>query len=608
MEEWVGQLWHRLATRQADAGHRHAAVTLAEVQPAVVLLLHAGGARHRVAQAQPVRVGGKRTPWQRIAGSGLRVPLAQLDRDVLALPARVAVHDDPALNRDLYLWWAALSSCLDIRQPWVEANRAATPLALQRFPGLKPRWERLVAAELALRPLDAPLEFELNPPTPFEPNPPTPFELSLSKPGDPAPPIPPRVEDHAPVWCWLVPMPSRLSSPNPNDPGAAGHRGASGDSLPQRRRVRRQQPAPSRTPLLLASKGESLRTYADTMRMDRGTDDEDDGSARVAAEELEALTLQHSTGSVAARVRFDLDLPSASADDLPLGPGELYPEWDPARHALVPGRVRAQTYGARQPAAWQPAPALRATAGRVRRRMELQRAAPRWQHGVTDGEAIDMDAWVRSRGEAGARRDEAVYQRRVRHQRELATLLLADLSLSTDAHANDRQRVIDVIRDALYVFGTALAASGDAYAMLGFSSVRRQLRLHELKRFDEHWGAAPQARLGALKPGYYTRMGAALRAATRRLEARPERQRLLLLLTDGKPHDLDGYEGRLGMEDTRQAVLEARRAGLLPFALSIDDHAGEAMPQLFGHDGWAWVRRPDDLPQRLAALYAQLTR
>jgi len=113
---------------------------------------------------------------------------------------------------------------------------------------------------------------------------------------------------------------------------------------------------------------------------------------------------------------------------------------------------------------------------------------------------------------------------------------------------NDDVRVIDVIRDALFVFGEALDATGDAFAMVRFSSVRRShVRIQLLKDFDEVWAAATQARVGAVKPGYYTRMGAALRWATRRLEKRPERERLLLILTDGKPNDIDVYEGRWGM-------------------------------------------------------------
>jgi len=134
------------------------------------------------------------------------------------------------------------------------------------------------------------------------------------------------------------------------------------------------------------------------------------------------------------------------------------------------------------------------------------------------------------------------------------------------------------------------------------------VRLQHLKGFDEPWSRTVQNRVGAIKPGYYTRMGAAIRLATRRLGERGERQRLLLLLTDGKPNDLDVYEGRWGLEDTRHAVLEARAAGLTPFCLSIDEGAQDYLPHLFGPRGWAQLRRPTELPTRLAQLHAQLTR
>uniref|UniRef100_UPI0035B493A7 nitric oxide reductase activation protein NorD n=1 Tax=Piscinibacter sp. TaxID=1903157 RepID=UPI0035B493A7 len=316
------------------------------------------------------------------------------------------------------------------------------------------------------------------------------------------------------------------------------------------------------------------------------------------------------------RIKFDLDLPSASVDDVAITEGETLPEWDWKRHVLKPDHCRVVTLMAQPGAPFAPGLALRRTARQVRRRLEVLRAAPRWQRRCADGEAIDLDAWVRHAADAGeddaasaAPRDPLVFARRTRGERSFATLLLADLSLSTDAHVDNDARVIDVIRDALYVFGEALEGTGDAFEMLGFSSVRRQhVRMQHLKGFDEAWSRAAQARVGAIKPGYYTRMGAALRHATRRLALRPERQRLLLILTDGKPNDLDVYEGRWGLEDTRHAVHEAREAGLLPFCLSIDEEAHEYLPHLFGRGGWAQVRRPAELPARLASVYARLTR
>jgi nitric oxide reductase NorD protein len=102
-------------------------------------------------------------------------------------------------------------------------------------------------------------------------------------------------------------------------------------------------------------------------------------------------------------------------------------------------------------------------------------------------------------------------------------------------------------------------------------------------------------------------MGAAIRQATALLGACKQRRKLLLLVTDGKPNDLDLYEGRYGVEDTREAVLEARRQGLLPFCITIDSAAGEYLPYMFGANGYTQIRQPQQLPLRLPQLYRQLT-
>jgi nitric oxide reductase NorD protein len=363
--------------------------------------------------------------------------------------------------------------------------------------------------------------------------------------------------------------------------------------------------------LLLPSKVESLLTWSEFVKLDRGTDDEPDPNAQAAADDMEALTLAPNSPTTAARVRFDLDLPSAAEDDMPLGPGETVPEWDWRRRVLQPDHCRLQVRLARPTQAFTPAPALRGVARQVRRRLEVLRSAPQWRYRQQQGDVLDTDAWVRYQVErsSGLSMTESplVFAQRQRFERSLATLLLADLSLSTDAHATNEARVIDVIRDALYVFGEALHATGDAFEMLGFSSVRRQhVRLQHLKGFDEPWNEAARARVGAIRPGYYTRMGAAIRGATQRLSQRAERQRLLLVLTDGKPNDLDIYEGRYGLEDTRHAVQQARAAGLMPFCVTIDEQAHDYMPMLFGTHGYAWVCRPQELVHQLIQVWSGL--
>ncbi len=116
-----------------------------------------------------------------------------------------------------------------------------------------------------------------------------------------------------------------------------------------------------------------------------------------------------------------------------------------------------------------------------------------------------------------------------------------------------------------------------------------------------------RGRIEAIKPGYYTRMGAAIRYGTELLVKQPATRQLPLILTDGKPNDLDRYEGRYGVEDTRMAIYEARQAGLHPFCITIDKKASEYLPHLFGPGGYVVIRRPDELPTQLPMLYAQIT-
>lgn len=600
MEEWVGLQWHRLVSRAAERDGGTVVPFAAAERAAGMMFRAAGGAPGvRLATASAARVGGPRSWLQKLAGAGTHAAIARWEAEVVALPPAVSVFADPALNRRLYLWLAALAAYFEPRGDWIADNLRATRRVLAALPGLAPLHAQLAEAELARR---AP------PSTPAE-------RLVRAALHGVAPNAPCDVRpiDVAPVWSWLdIGAPTR-AAPARDTPAAA--EGAAARPVPTDRRRRRAEAVDdtrSDAPLMMFFRAESLLSWGEFVHVDRAGDDEDDGRATTVADDMDTLAVAPDGARLASRVRFDLDLPSAAVDDRPLGPGLRLPEWDWRRRTLLTDHCSAQLVVAAAAERFVPPPELRATAARVRRRMEVLRAAPRRAHAQPDGDEIDLDAWVRWRTDAGdAPRSEApaVWRRAMRTERSLATLLLADLSLSTDAYCSDTQRVVDVVREALYVFGEALDASGDAFEMLGFSSVRRQhVRLQLLKSFGEAWHGAPVDRVGAIKPGYYTRMGAAIRLATGRLVQRPERQKLLLILTDGKPNDLDVYEGRYGLEDTAHAVRAARAAGLVPFCVTIDEQAHDYLPQLFGRRGWALVRRPQQLVQRLAAVHAALTR
>ena len=665
MEEWVGERLHRLIMRVADPSFMEAAVPLEDVTRAVELLFRAAGgdAAVRVATASAQKIGGRRSWVQKIAGYGERAAVTSLDGETLALPPTIAVFDSRELNRALYLWLAALAASHETTSAgWLADNVAAARRALRTYPGLRVRFCRLVDAHLAQRTppekikstagqraeraivqtLKALRDFAAAGPQ----------SPAWSDPAQPLPGVPENTAivhavDTAPVWLWLLhAAPPPAGPARDDDPDAARPRNNKHTQQDnKRRRASRTQDTSNRNGLMMFFRAESILSWGEFVRVNRAGDDQDDHDATKVADDKDELARDKGGETLDAHVKFDLDLPSAAWDDLPVGEGEPLPEWDFKAHTLRPDVCRAQRLrpraedktaeasaekasGTTADTAQQAAQAqsgddpkkrepsaidrykLRATERQVRRRFEALRAGPRWLHGLLQGEELDLDAWVRFRVDHhGSRHSESppIFSQRMRTERSLASVVLADISLSTDAYATQDDRVIDLIRDSLLVFGGALDSVGDPFEMLGFSSVRRNVRIHELKRFGESWDTAAQERVAAIKPGYYTRMGAAIRHGTKRLSQRPERQRLLLILSDGKPNDLDQYEGRYGLEDTRHAVHEARQAGLVPFCVTIDQQAHDYLPHLFGSRGFALIHRPEQLARALTQVYVKLT-
>ncbi|MFO1371410.1 MAG: VWA domain-containing protein [Candidatus Competibacteraceae bacterium] len=605
MEEHIGALWHRFITRAAQRHYPAAAVTLTEIEKTAGLLFRAFGGDPglQVAPAAAIRHGARRRWLARVAGVGEKITPACRDLETLQLPAELALFPQRELNRDLYLWLIALAAAhdeVDPDAPWWRQNQQGTLIALDRFPGLQSRYRRLAAAVLELRipPERLPRMRRRR----------KIGAASLARTGQRAG-LPAARRPPQPVPLWL-PSPAPVAGRSQRRDSKSGS-GGPAERDRQRRRAERVDLPERKSPFLLPFRAESLLSWAEFVRVNRATDDEPEPNAARAADDMDVLSVTRDGSSTASRVRFDLDLPSASEDDLPLGPGIKFPEWDYRKRLLVPDYCCVQEMLARRAQPCELPPPLRRDAQRLRRQFEILRPGRGWRRAQPDGEELDLDACVRHAADCASgehSHERGLYRQLARQERDLACLLLADLSLSTDAWVNNKGRVIEVIRDSLFLFAEALAVTGDRFALYGFSSRKRQhVRVHRVKTFDERYTAAVRGRINAIKPGYYTRMGAAVRHATGLLSRQTAARRLLLLLTDGKPNDLDHYEGRYGIEDTRMALLEARREGLHPFCVTIDQEADDYLPYLFGKDSFVLIRRPEDLPRQLLLLYTRLT-
>ena len=610
MEEFVGKIWHTWVTKTAGGHYPEAAVKLKDIERTLGILFRAFGGDPglKVAAATTETHTAHRRLMQRIAGSGDKVTLARLDAETLRLPPEIAVFPDTSLNRDLYLWLAALAACDETPQlPWHLRNQQATLNTLLHFPGLRPRYERLLEAHLALRVAPEAMRDD-------EAMQEQALRQALREPGSMKllPPLfhresrPPQ-----PIPLWLTSSPTGESRTNADENETLPSEGSGSSSVDSPAHKAEQVETPKNdSPFLLMFRAESLLSWGEYVRVNRAFDEDDDPNPD-AAKDMDQLSITRDTQTRVSRVKFDLDLPSAAEDDDQVGPGIPLPEWDYRKSLLLPDHCRLQPMISADALPAELPEALRKTAHRLRQQFAALAPARRWLKAQQDGPELDIDNCVRNIADqaSGQTPDQGAFLAQARCERDLACLLLADLSLSTDNWVSDSHRIIDVIRESLLLFAEAMSATGDRFGLYGFSSLKRHnVRFHLIKDFSTRYNAQARGRILALKPGYYTRMGAALRQASRILVEQPAARRLLLLISDGKPNDLDLYDSRYGIEDTRMAIHEARRLGLQPFCVTIDREGGAYLPYIFGPAGFTVIRKPEDLPSRLPLLYAQLTR
>ncbi len=604
MEEFVGEVWHRLVTRQAQTGFPAARVALDSVARQLAPYYRAlGGAAGKVIEgAQPRAFNTRRPLIQRVAGTHRHFAVSWQDDRSVRLPNAISCFPEARLNESLYFWLAALAAQQPVIRHWFADNQCATRALLEARPGLRRVYAELVEALLALRsPLaqlqGAELERERA------------IRQALSCPGRVAQ-LPLAAGDPQPVPLWFYPAPLQVVSVAGDDPIETGSPPSPelSEVTSERKQATRIDDSKS-TDGLLVFQLESLFSWAEQVQLDRCQEENQEDDIASAAEDLDVITLSRQRRAGAAKIRFDLDLPAAESDELPLGEGLRLPEWDCRKSVLVPDFCLLQPMLADDAkSAAVPAP-LQATARLLKRRFAAMRTQRRWQLRQPSGEELDLDAWLDHASQPmGTQSRQDFYKARHVDNRELSCLLLADLSMSTDSALSADKRVIDVIRETLLLFAEALSGSGDPFAIYGFSSVKnKQVRYHLLKNFAETYSDQARGRILAIKPGFYTRMGAAIRQSTDILKRQSSEKRLLLIISDGKPNDIDQYEGRYGIEDTRQAIVEAKRLGLRPFCVTIDDKGNDYLPYLFGDQGYAVVSDIERLPRLLPKLYLNLT-
>ena len=240
----------------------------------------------------------------------------------------------------------------------------------------------------------------------------------------------------------------------------------------------------------------------------------------------------------------------------------------------------------------------------IRRSFEALRGDDRMLRRQKNGDDIDIDAVVESYVDVfeGNELTDRLFIKSRKLERDLAVIFMVDVSGSTKGWINDAER------ESLVLLSEALQTLGDRYAIYGFSGMtRKRCELYRIKTFEESYDSKVKSRIAGIRPQDYTRMGVTIRHLTDKLLNVDAKTRVLITISDGKPDDYDGYRGEYGIEDTRQALMEAKHAGIHPFCITIDSQAHDYLPHMYGHVNYTMVNDVRKLPLKVSDIYRKLT-
>ena len=241
----------------------------------------------------------------------------------------------------------------------------------------------------------------------------------------------------------------------------------------------------------------------------------------------------------------------------------------------------------------------------IRKTFEAMRDEDRLLKRQVYGDGVDIDAFVEAWADVhtGLEMSDRLFTRMHRDERNIAVMFMVDMSGSTQGWVNQAER------EALVLLAESLETLGDRYAIYGFTGMsRKRCEVFPVKDFDEPYDDEVKARISGIRAGDYTRMGAAIRHLSQRLVEVEARTKLLITLSDGKPDDyLGDYRGEYGIEDTRQALFEARRNGIHAFCITIDEEGQEYLPHMYGAANYTVISEVEKLPLKVSDIYKKIT-
>jgi len=228
-----------------------------------------------------------------------------------------------------------------------------------------------------------------------------------------------------------------------------------------------------------------------------------------------------------------------------------------------------------------------------------------------EGSELDLDVAIRSLIDfkGGSAPDPRINMSHRHDGRDVAVMLLLDLSKSLDEKAEGcNQTILELSQEAVSLLAWSIDQVGDPFSIGGFhSNTRHDVRYYHVKGYNEPWNDEVKGRLAAMEAGFSTRMGAAMRHAGHYLKNQKADKKLMLILTDGEPADIDVDDEQLLMQDTKMAVSELASDGIYSYCISLDPKADEYVSDIFGRQ-YTVIDRVERLPEKLPELFISLTK
>jgi hypothetical protein len=402
-----------------------------------------------------------------------------------------------------------------------------------------------------------------------------------------------------------VPLPFRRLSLSPENTAKMGSKNISEEKQTQKKRNQKEftenvdeKKQESVNPILHSfEKMETADDYDGGRRIESGDDELD--SHEQALDELE-LNRHTSAGEASSLYRqdsqqFKLQQLNNTADENKQS--HQYPEWNEKENRYIRSfcTVFPQTPEQKiesESLKQKTADSYQSVILKWKKKLDALVNTPTWKNRLLDGNDIDLDSLIRLTPElknySGRPR---IYSEKRKTQKDISILILADVSYSTDTWVNGH-KVIDIIKDSIAVASFIFQDVFEKVSVaITSSETRKKIHYQELKTFEENWIHFFR-RSHELTPHQYTRLGPAIRHATKILAKENTLKPLLILITDGKPTDLDPYEGSHGQKDVRKSIDEAKAAGIHILTLTISDFDPVALKKIF--DTPCSVTNPDD--------------